>query len=109
MMCYPLALDFNTTSKFVAMHTSTISKGTLNMFMGLPIGAKRSASTREPIVQARLQLAQHLWHKPDITRWFLLAKKLCSKYIVSERGLIDNIKLYMTFFYISQFELSLHF
>jgi hypothetical protein len=48
----------------------------------------------------------------SITRLFLvtLKNKLCSNYIVSERGLIDNIKSYIIIFiYTLQFKLLLHF
>lgn len=51
--------------QLVAMHSS-ISNGTLSMSTDLSFGDNSSPSNWEPIARARQQLAQHLWHKPDI-------------------------------------------
>lgn len=51
--------------QLVAMHSS-ISNGTLSMSTGLTFGDNTSPSNWEPIARARQQLAQHLWHEPDI-------------------------------------------
>ena len=50
----------------VAMH-SAMSHDTLIMHTGLNFGGTTSPQNWEPIARARQQLAQKLWHDPDIT------------------------------------------
>ena len=49
----------------VGMHIA-ISNNTLIMNTGLTFGDNTSPSNWEPVARARQQLAQHLWHQPDI-------------------------------------------
>ena len=49
----------------VAMH-SAISHATLIMHTGVNFGGTTSPSNWEPLARARQQLAQKLWHEPDI-------------------------------------------
>ena len=50
----------------VAMHRAPLSNDTLIMNTGLTFGDCRSPSNWDPIARARQQLAQKLWHDPDI-------------------------------------------